>query len=211
MELQHSGFIAVVGRPSTGKSTFLNTLCGFKVSIVSRTPQTTRSKVRAIYNEQGMQLVFIDTPGMHFSEKKYNQELVGVAKDALSESEAVLFFSDLSRPFGREDKMVLEVLKPYAEKTVAALNKIDVPGDSPGARESEICEIIKPVSFISFSALDRKECLAVAQEVGRILPEGPMMYPVFMSGLMRLNILKRKKNFVLRQLCLWRVNHKNLW
>ena len=177
MELKHSGFIAVVGRPSTGKSTFLNTLCGFKVSIVSRTPQTTRSKVRAIYNGEGMQLVFIDTPGMHFSEKKYNQELVGVARDALSESEAVLFLSDLSRPFGPEDKMVLEVLKPYADKTVAALNKIDLPGDSPASREAEISEILKPAAFISFSAVEREQCLSVAQEVGKMVPEGPMMYP----------------------------------
>ena len=177
MELQHSGFIAVVGRPSTGKSTFLNTLCGFKVSIVSRTPQTTRSKVRAIFNDEGMQLVFIDTPGMHFSEKKYNQELVGVARDALAESEAVLYLSDLSRPFGPEDKMVLEVLKPYADKTVAALNKIDIPGDSPGSRESEISEILQPVSFISFSAVDKEQSLAVAREVGKRLPSGPMMYP----------------------------------
>jgi len=177
MELKHSGFIAVVGRPSSGKSTFLNTLCGFKVSIVSPTPQTTRCRVRAIYNEEGMQLVFIDTPGMHFSEKKYNQELVSVARYALSESEAVLYLSDLSRPFGNEDKMILEVLKPYASKTIAALNKMDLPGDSPASREAAISKFMDPAAFIAFSATDRDQSLTIAREVANMLPEGALMYP----------------------------------
>jgi len=177
MELKHSGFIAVVGRPSVGKSTFLNTLCGFKVSIVSRTPQTTRSRVRAIYNDEAMQLVFVDTPGMHFSEKRYNQELVDVAKSALADCDAVLYISDLSRPFGQEEKTVLELLQHFADKTVVALGKSDLAGKMHEKREGEIREHLEPVAFISFSALDRTGCREVARTVGDLLSAGPMLYP----------------------------------
>lgn len=177
MELKHSGFIAVVGRPSVGKSTFLNTLCGFKVSIVSRTPQTTRSRVRAIFNAEQQQLVFVDTPGMHFSEKKYNQELIEVSRSALADSDAVLFLSDLSRPFGKEEIMVLEILQPFAAKTVAALSKSDLAPREAPVREKEIREYLTPVAFLSFSALDRQGCLAVAQQAAALVPPGPMLYP----------------------------------
>ena len=101
-ELEHSGTAAIVGRPSSGKSTFLNTLCGFKVSIVSPVPQTTRNRVRAIYTSENTQVVFLDTPGMHFSERAYNQELVHVAQRALADADIILYFSDLSREFGEE-------------------------------------------------------------------------------------------------------------
>ena len=73
-----SAVVAVVGRPSAGKSTLVNALCGAKVSIVSPVPQTTRNRVRGILNAEEAQLVFIDTPGFHLSAKKINTYMTGI-------------------------------------------------------------------------------------------------------------------------------------
>ena len=75
--------VAIVGRPSAGKSTFLNTASGEKISIVSPIPQTTRNAVRGIVNTSLGQLVFVDTPGYHDSEKKLNLKLKGIAAEQL--------------------------------------------------------------------------------------------------------------------------------
>jgi GTP-binding protein Era len=72
-EKKKSAFVAIIGRPSVGKSTLLNLLCGEKVAIVSPVPQTTRNTIRGIINRAEGQLVFVDTPGRHNSEKKMNK------------------------------------------------------------------------------------------------------------------------------------------
>lgn len=177
-EYKHAGFVAVVGRPSSGKSTFLNTLCGFKVSIVSPVPQTTRNRIRAVYSREEMQIVFLDTPGMHFSERSYNKELVHVAKVSLDEAEAVIYFSDLVRPFGDEEKRILALLANYEDKTVVALNKLDSERAlDPKIRQREIEEYISPHDFCSISALAEQDCRELAERVGKILPSGTGYYP----------------------------------
>ncbi|MDQ7795291.1 MAG: GTPase, partial [Spirochaetia bacterium] len=70
-----SAFVAIIGRPSAGKSTLLNALCGAKVSIVSSVPQTTRNAIRGIVSRPEGQLIFVDTPGYHLSDKKFNLKL----------------------------------------------------------------------------------------------------------------------------------------
>jgi GTP-binding protein Era len=85
-----SAFVAIIGRPSAGKSTLLNALCREKVSITSPVPQTTRNKIRGILNQDEGQLVFIDTPGYHNSERKFNQLLTDIVRSALEESELLI-------------------------------------------------------------------------------------------------------------------------
>jgi len=99
-----SAFVAIVGRPSSGKSTLLNALCGAKVSIVSPVPQTTRNAVRGIINRDEGQLVFIDTPGFHLSEKKLNIKLKNVALSALGDADVVLYVLDSTREPGAEEE-----------------------------------------------------------------------------------------------------------
>ncbi|TFG61654.1 MAG: GTP-binding protein, partial [Spirochaetales bacterium] len=81
-----SGLVAIVGRPSSGKSTLLNIICGYKVSIVSVVPQTTRNRIRGILTEERGQLVFLDTPGYHKSEKKMNLRMTGLVEASLAEA-----------------------------------------------------------------------------------------------------------------------------
>ena len=94
--------VAIVGRPSAGKSTFLNTASGEKVSIVSPIPQTTRNAVRGIVNTSLGQLVFVDTPGYHDSEKKLNLKLKGIAAEQLESSDVILYIIDSTRAPGKE-------------------------------------------------------------------------------------------------------------
>lgn len=167
-----------MGRPSSGKSTFLNSLCGRKVSIVSSVPQTTRNRIRAIFNTPDMQIIFIDTPGMHFSERLYNQELVHSAQQALQEGEAILYLSDLSRSFGREERAILELLERYQENLIVGLNKVDLVQTSTiEERKQEIESMVKPVLFRKLVATDGSSCREMALALAGFLPSGPRLYP----------------------------------
>ena len=125
--MEKSGFVTIIGRPSVGKSTLLNKMCGEKVAIVSKVPQTTRNAIRGIVNSEKGQLVFVDTPGRHSSEKKMNKKLMEVSDRALTESDLVLYVLDASRAPGEEEEEIAALLKPLAEKLIIAINKIDVP------------------------------------------------------------------------------------
>ena len=85
-----SGLVAIVGRPSVGKSTLLNALCGEKVAIASPVPQTTRNAIRGIVNRSQGQIVFLDTPGYHISDKKFNSYLKDVVKRSMANADIIL-------------------------------------------------------------------------------------------------------------------------
>ena len=127
------GYVAVIGRPNAGKSTFLNTLIWEKISITSNIPQTTRKKVLAIYNDEDSQIIFFDTPWIHFEEKKFNKEINNQAITSLSDSQVILYFIDSSRPYGDEEKYIekilenvnIPILKVYTKTDLES--KIDIP------------------------------------------------------------------------------------
>jgi GTP-binding protein Era len=129
--MSKAAFVALVGRPSVGKSTLVNLLCGQKVAIVSVVPQTTRNAIRGILTRPEGQLVFIDTPGRHVSERKFNKRLMDVSDRALEDSEIVLYVLDASRVPGPEEEAVALRLKGFQSRTVAAINKIDIAGTEP--------------------------------------------------------------------------------
>jgi GTP-binding protein Era len=177
-EILQSGFAAVVGRPSSGKSSFLNTLCEYKVSIVSPVPQTTRNCIRAIYTDNKIQLVFVDTPGMHISARAYNRRLSRLAEDAITEADVILCLLDLARDFGEEEKNVLTGLRDHAARTVLACNKADlVTPEGIEKRTTEALAIITPHAVMSMSAFSREDVVRVAHTLGALLPEGPRLYP----------------------------------
>jgi GTP-binding protein Era len=136
--IQKAAFVAVVGRPSAGKSTLVNTLCGAKVAIVSPVPQTTRNAIRGIVNREQGQLVFVDTPGRHLSERKFNRHLMDVAGRAQAEADLILYVLDASRETGPEEEAIAERLTGSQGKLVAAINKID----SKSADEKTIREFL---------------------------------------------------------------------
>ena len=126
--VKKAAFVAVAGRPSVGKSTLVNLLCGAKVAIVSAVPQTTRNAVRGILTRPEGQLVFVDTPGRHISEKKLNKKLMDVSDRALNDSDMILYVLDASRSPGPEEEAVAARLRDFQDRTVAAINKTDAAG-----------------------------------------------------------------------------------
>jgi GTP-binding protein Era len=131
-----AAFVALVGRPSAGKSTLINLLCGQKVSIVSAVPQTTRNAIRGMVNKEQGQLVFIDTPGIHISEKKMNRRLTETAERSAAEADLILYVLDASRPPGPEEEAIVGSLVSRTTQLAAAVNKIDLAGaDKAGARD----------------------------------------------------------------------------
>ena len=99
----HSGFVSIIGRPNAGKSTLLNTLVGNHVAIVADKPQTTRVNVQGIWNGDDIQVVFLDTPGIHKADSLYNKRMMQEVRAALSERDLLLYVADATRPFTTED------------------------------------------------------------------------------------------------------------
>lgn len=126
------GVVAIIGRPSAGKSTFLNAAAGEKISIVSPVPQTTRNAIRGIVNAERGQLVFVDTPGYHDSDKKLNLRLKSIAHDRLPESDVVLYLVDASREPGSEEETITRLLEPAVGRLVVGINKVDLLEARPG-------------------------------------------------------------------------------
>ncbi|MGB2110568.1 MAG: GTPase [Patescibacteria group bacterium] len=91
------GYVAIIGRPNAGKSTFVNSLIGEKISITTNVPQTTRNKILAIFNDEESQIVFFDTPGIHKSTKAFNEEINNQAISSLKDAEVILYFIDSTR------------------------------------------------------------------------------------------------------------------
>lgn len=123
--------VAIIGRPSAGKSTFLNTACQENVSIVSPIPQTTRNAIKGIVNTSFGQLIFIDTPGYHDSDKKLNLRLRSVTENQLDDIDCVLYIIDSTREPGEEELHTAALLKKLQAKTVVAINKTDASQSKP--------------------------------------------------------------------------------
>ena len=121
-----TAFVALIGRPSAGKSTLVNKICGQKVAIVSDVPQTTRNAIRGIFNSEKGQLVFIDTPGMHKSKKKLNLKLMDVSQRAVSDSDLIIYMIDSTRPPGEEEAGIASFIVPHSPRTIIAINKTDI-------------------------------------------------------------------------------------
>jgi GTP-binding protein Era len=178
-EPKKSAFVAVIGRPSVGKSTLVNRLCGAKIAIVSAVPQTTRNAIRGIMNRPAGQLVFVDTPGRHGSRRKFNKKLMEVADRAAEAAELVLYVLDASRPPGAEEEAVAGLLKSCPERTVVGVNKIDLPGaDYPGVRGFLDSHLPLPESrCFRISALKNEGLGELVDALFDLAPPGDPLYP----------------------------------
>jgi len=172
-----SALIALLGRPSAGKSSILNSICGHKIAIVAASPQTTRNTVRGILTEDRGQLVFLDTPGFHISGKKLNRYLRRLAESTVEESDLILYVIDAQRKIGEEEEALMHLVAESGKTAMVALNKMDLGSrklDFIGKRVSENLPAasIYPVSAKrGFGISDLKTGLYLHS------PEGEAMYP----------------------------------
>lgn len=178
------GFVAVMGRPNTGKSTLVNAFLGQKIAAVSPRPQTTRKHQLGILTLANAQIVFVDTPGVHRPRHKLGERMNEEAQDALEHCELVLFLADASQLPGDEDRLLagrIDSLK-LAGKTILVLNKIDLI--SAGSFDSELAArkttyqaLLPQADLFAISATrgDNREALLI--EMIERLPRGEPLYP----------------------------------
>ena len=172
-----SGFVAIVGKPNAGKSTLMNQIIKHKIAIVSPKAQTTRNKIEGIYNDERMQVIFIDTPGVHKSTTKLGVELNKMAFSSTKDVELTLFIVDASKKITSEDEKLLEKLKGLECPLVLVLNKIDL------LSKKELIEISlawnEKYDFdevVQVSALKDDNVEELKNIIYNYLPEGPMYY-----------------------------------
>ena len=171
--------VAIIGRPSAGKSTFLNTACQEPVSIVSAIPQTTRNAIKGIVNTSFGQLIFIDTPGYHDSEKKLNLRLKDITESQLDDIDCVLYIIDSTRQTGKEEELTAQLLKNLQQKTVVAINKADSHLSKPIPVRQFIKETLPEIPkdrIFQISAEKDTGINEVLRALYDIAPEGEPLY-----------------------------------
>jgi GTP-binding protein Era len=174
-----AGFVSLVGRPNAGKSTLLNRLLGQKIAIVTPKPQTTRNRIRGIRTLPGVQVVYVDTPGLHPSPGKLGRFLAATVAESLEAVDAVVFVADASQAPGSADDQALAALADVTAPVLLALNKIDLVPDKtrllPRLREyaaRRSFHALIPISAATGAGVARLEAELLA-----LLPAGPPLYP----------------------------------
>lgn len=173
-----SGFVAIVGRPNVGKSTFMNYVLGQKIAIMSDKAQTTRNKIQGVYTNQDCQIVFLDTPGIHKPKHELGNFMVESAYSALKEVDAVLFMVNASEKRGPGDDFIIEKLKKIKTPVFLVLNKIDlISPDELLDRVESYQETIPFAGIIPISVLQGNNVQELMTTLTNHLPEGPQYYP----------------------------------
>ncbi len=174
-----SGFVAILGRPNVGKSTLLNGILNKKISIVTDKSQTTRNAIKGIYNADGVQIVFTDTPGIHKPKERLGQEMNNMAYGAAHDVDANILVVDASVPFGPGDEYILEHLDIKNAPLILVFNKIDEARlDKVENLKKIYLEKIPNAIMIDTVATERFNIDTLLNKLIELLPEGPAYYSV---------------------------------
>lgn len=156
-----SGFVSIIGRPNVGKSTLLNTILDKKIAITSSKAQTTRNNIMGIYHEGDIEIIFIDTPGIHKPKNNLGKALNSKAYYSINDVDIVVLVVDISQELGTGDKFVIEKLKDINKPVILVLNKIDRVSKEIIIKKInqykdlyDFCEIV-PLSVIKKDDADR--------------------------------------------------------
>ncbi len=173
-----SGFVSIIGRPNVGKSTFVNRVIGHKIAIMSDKAQTTRNKIQGVMTRDDAQIIFIDTPGIHKPKHKLGDYMMRVAKNSLSEIDAIMFMVNVNEDIGRGDEYIMEMLKNVKTPIFLVLNKIDlVHPDTLMPKIEQYQSYMDFTDIIPISALEGLNVDHFIDVLKSYLPEGPKYYP----------------------------------
>ncbi len=174
-----SGYVAIVGRPNVGKSTFVNSLVHRKVSIVTERPQTTRNRILGIVNRPNAQVVLIDTPGIHRGDTALSKQMMDEVKQSLEGVDLLAVMIDASQGLRREDSLAIDRASQHGVPVILLLNKIDrIPKPSllplleTCSRAGNFADMI-PVSALRGDGVE----IALGRFIS-FLPEAPATFPV---------------------------------
>lgn len=172
-----SGFISIIGRPNVGKSTLMNKIIGQKIAITSNKPQTTRTKISTVYTKGDVQMVFVDTPGLHKAKNKLGENMVSTAKRTFNESDVCLYLVEADTFIGEQDENILSLLRTVDIPIILVINKVD------RVDKVKIIDVINTykdkVNFaeiVPISAKTGKNTDTLLSVIEQYLPEGPFFY-----------------------------------
>ncbi len=176
-----SAFIALIGRPNSGKSSLLNTVLEENISIVTPMPQTTQRPVRGIYNGDGYQLVFIDTPGFHRGKHALNKSMYNLAVKIFSDAgiDILCYIVDLSRRFGREEAEIVRLVEEIKIPVCIVFNKMDLCKSVKSVTEQFYTEYpgLRQFPRVIISAVSPEAKVHFLDTIEPLLPVGPQYYP----------------------------------
>lgn len=173
-----SGFVTIIGRPNVGKSTLMNNLVGEKLSIISNKPQTTRNTIQAVLTNEGYQIVFLDTPGIHKPRHKLGEYMVRMAEGTFSEVDIIVFITTPDEEVGSGDRFILDHLKTTKTPVILVVNKIDTVDKARLYNTIDIYN--KEFAFtetVPLSALMNQNTGELLKVLIDKLPEGPKYFP----------------------------------
>ncbi len=177
----YAGFIALIGVPNSGKSTFINRILGQKIAIVSPKVQTTRKKIIGIINFNSSQLVFVDIPGIIQPKGNLNFSMMEIAWSSIKESDLNLLLIDGSKNAERiidENKLILDSLGSKIKRTILVINKIDK------LKKNKLLEVTKKLkveneymAVFFISSLNGDGVSDLIEFISRMLPKSNWLYP----------------------------------
>ena len=175
-----SGYVAIIGRPNVGKSTLINRVLGQKLCITSRRPQTTRHRILGVKTADDSQLIYVDTPGIHISDKRaMNRYMNRTAASSIDDVDVILFVID-GMSWTDEDEHVLERLKKSAKAPVIlVINKVDKLEDK-GQLLPQIEKLSMEFDFSNVVPISARKGISVEQledEIKKLMPEGELIFP----------------------------------
>lgn len=176
MQEFRSGFVALIGLPNVGKSTLINQIVGSKIAIVSKKPQTTRNRIAGIYNEDGYQIVFLDTPGIHKAKNKLDRFMSTVTDSSAADVDLVVFIIDSRKGLRDDERDALDRVKDRGEgiPVIIAVNKTDAADPD---ELKELKNTLEPYGRVAcMSALTGEGVPEFIELVKGYIPEGPKYY-----------------------------------
>ncbi|MEJ5920182.1 MULTISPECIES: GTPase Era [unclassified Corynebacterium] len=175
-----SGFVSIVGRPNTGKSTLTNALVGEKIAITADQPETTRHVVRGVVHRPECQIVVVDTPGLHKPRKLIGQRLNDMVAEAYADVDLIALAVPADEKIGPGDRWILDSVKEACPNTplMGIVTKVDKASrDQVMERLLELHALLGDVELVPVSATSGENLETLAKVIGSQLPEGPKLYP----------------------------------
>jgi len=173
-----SGYASIIGRPNVGKSTLLNQLVAKKIAATSNRPQTTRNKITGVVHLSGAQIILVDTPGIHATNRTLNEMMVQTSLSTYGDVDLILVLIDAVEGFMPEDEFVLKSMENTSVPKILVINKIDLVDKTKllalfaEANNKSFFKEIMPVSALKDDGMDLLKNLIVSY-----LPEGPEYFP----------------------------------
>ena len=176
-EQTKSGFVSIIGRPNVGKSTLMNKIIGQKIAITSDKPQTTRTRISTVYTKDNVQMVFVDTPGIHKAKNKLGENMVSTAKRSFNESDVCLYLIEADTFIGEQDESILSLLRTVEIPIILVINKVD---KVPREKVFQVIDTFKDkgnfAEIVPISAMKGRNLETLLEVIEKYIPDGPFYY-----------------------------------